>query len=87
VIETGLPVHVAVPLVQVALVGGAVHPDPAAVIVALVKAPLVILTVAVELVQPLLKAVSSNVPVPEKPLPPLIPVTAARPVSEMWATK
>jgi hypothetical protein len=86
VMVTGLPVQVAVPLVQVAVVGAEVHPLPAAVTDALVKVPLVILTVAVEAVHPLLNPLRRSVPVPEKPLPPLIPVTAARPVSLVFAT-
>jgi hypothetical protein len=80
VIETGLPVQVAVPLVQVALVGAAVQPEPAAFTTALANAPAVRVTVAVEPVQPLLNPASVTVPVPENPLPPLTPVTDPKPV-------
>lgn len=78
VIETGLPVQVAVPLVQVAVAGAVVHPPlPALVIVALENDPLVMVMVAVAPVQPL-KLVNNRVPVPENPLPPLILVTEPR---------
>jgi hypothetical protein len=70
-------VQVAVPLVQVALVGAVVQPLPTLVIDALVNDPLVIVIVAVAPVQPL-NPVSRSVPVPENPLPPLIPVTVPR---------
>jgi hypothetical protein len=81
VIDTGLPVQVAVPLVQVADVGAAVHPVPAAVIAALANAPELRVTVAVDPVQLLLKAVRKIVPDPENPLPLLTPVTVVSPLA------
>jgi hypothetical protein len=79
VIDTGLPVQVAVPLVHVADVGEEVHPDPAPVIMALLNTPLESVTVAnAPAEQPLLKLVSRIVPLPENPLPPLTLVTEAK---------
>ena len=73
-IVTGLPVQVAVPLVQVAVVG-LVHPGAYPIIgVALTKAPLARVTVAVPPEQPLLKLLKKTWPLPLNPLPPLMPV-------------
>ena len=75
-IITGLPVQVAVPLVQVAVVGADVQPFPEAVMAALENTPLAMVTVAVAPLQPPLKLLNSRVPLPEK-VPPLIAVTEA----------
>jgi hypothetical protein len=76
VIGPGLPAgQVAVPLVQVALVGPPLRQlFPPAVTDALPNTPLASVTVAVEPVHPLLKADRRMVPVP---LPPVTPVTDA----------
>ena len=70
--------QVAVPLVQVALVGGAVQDEPVAVVEAEANTPLTRFTVAVEPEHESLNPERVTVPVPDRPEP-VMPVTVATP--------
>jgi len=82
-----VPEHVAVPLVQVAVVGAAVKPYPVLVtakVLPVHEAAVVIVPVTVAAVPPLLNDVRYTVPVPDSEPPVIVPpveLTLASPVA------